>query len=203
MTADRSMNRPIRRFAPFFAVLSLAACGSSPPVHYYSLDPLEITYEPDPEGAPVLDLGPLRMPDYVSRRQMVSRGRGTEVIVDDFNRWAEPLDETVHRIVALNVDSLVDGVIVVAYPNRSPIDSSYRLHGSITRFDAGQDGRAVLIVQWGIVSADGEVVVAPRRSRYEAQASRRNDAAEMARALNDTISQFSRDIAGRIEAEKL
>lgn len=197
------MNNRSRVLAALLAMALMAACGSSPPVRYYTLHPLEVSYEPDPEGAPVLDLGPLRLPEYISRTQIVTQGPGAEMLVDEFHRWAEPLNDAIHRVVALNVDNLVHGVIVVAYPNSNLIDADYRLQGSIVRFDVDTSGQAVLIVQWGIAMSDGEHVVAPRRNRFTAQAARGDDPGEIARALNDTLTQFSRDIADEIEARLL
>jgi uncharacterized lipoprotein YmbA len=182
-------------------VLFLAGCGASPPVRFYSLQALELAQEPDAEGAATMSLGPLRLPDYLARTQFVTRGDGAEVIVDDYHRWAEPLDDAITRIVAVNVDNLVDGLIVVAFRSSNLLEYDYRLQGSVVRFDADQAGRAFLVVQWGIATPEGDVVVPPRRSEYQAQASRSGDPGAVAIALNDTVAQFSREIAGAIEGE--
>ena len=181
-------------------VLLLAGCGSSPPAHFYSLQPLDLDYQTDADDAAVMYVGPLKLPEYVARTQIVTRGDGAEMIVDDYHRWAEPLDDAIPRIVAVNVDNLVDGVIVVAFPSGNMVNADYRLQGSIVRFDADAAGRAVLIVQWGVADRDGDFLVPPRRSRYEARASRSGDPGAVAVALNDTVAQFSRDIAREIEA---
>lgn len=182
-------------------VLLLAGCGSSPPARFYLLQPLDADdYEADSNEAAVMYLGPLRLPEYAARTQIVTRGEGAEMIVHDYHRWAEPLDDAIHRIVAVNVDNLVDGLIVVAFPSGDLVEADYRLQGSIVRFDADPGGRAVLIVQWGIAVPDGDFLVAPRRSRYESRASKPGDPGAVAVALNDTIGQFSRAIAAEIEA---
>lgn len=180
--------------------LLLAACGSSPPARFFSLQPLDLEYQADADDAVVMYLGPLRMPEYVARPQIVTRGAGAEMIVDDYHRWAEPLDDAIPRIVAVNVDSLVDGLIVVAFPSGNLVEAEYRLQGSIDRFDADAAGHAVLIVQWGIATPDGDFLVPPRRSHYEAGVSRAGDPGAVAAALNDTVAQFSREIAAEIEA---
>lgn len=185
----------IRLLAVGFVVL-LAACGSSPPVHYYSLQSLELDYLEDVDDSAVMYLGPLRLPEYVARTQLVTRGEGAVVIVDDYHRWAEPLDDAIPRIVAANVDHLLDRVVVVPFPQGNLLEPDYRLQGSIVRFDADRAGRAVLIVQWAIALPDGTFLVGPRRSRYEATTSQARDPGAVAVALNDTIGQFSRDIAG-------
>ncbi len=180
-------------------VLLLAACGSSPPARFYSLQALDLEYQADASDAVVMYLGPLRLPEYVARPQIVTRGDGAEMIVDDYHRWAEPLDDAIPRIVAVNVDNLVEGVIVVAFPSGNLVEAEYRLQGSIVRFDADAAGRAVLIVQWGIATPAGDILVPPRRSQYEARAARTGDTGAVATALNDTVAQFSRDIAAEIE----
>jgi uncharacterized lipoprotein YmbA len=181
-------------------VLLFAACGSSPPARFYSLQALDLAYQPDAKEAVVMYVGPLRLPEYLARPQIVTRGDGSEMLIDDYHRWAEPLEDAIPRIVAVNVDNLVEGVIVVAFPSSNVLESDYRLQGSIVRFDADATGRAVLIAQWGISKPDGDFLVPPRKSRYEALASPTGDPGAVATALNDTVAQFSREVAAEIEA---
>lgn len=180
-------------------ILCACGCGTSPPVRYYGLEPLPTDTFTVKESV-VVGIGPLRVPEYMTRPQIVTRGRGgTQMMIDDFNRWAEPLDEAIHRVVAANVDSLVSDVTVVAFPYSNLIGVNYRLVGSVDRFDVDTDGRAVLIVQWGVGDSEHVAHIAPRRSRYEAQAGSTGTDA-IVRAMNDTINQFSREIASELEA---
>ena len=121
-------------------------------------------------------------------------------MIDDYRRWAESVDESIHRIVAANVESLADGVTVLAYPYNTMLRLNYRIHGDVVRFDADQNGRALLIVQWGIISADRDIVVEPRRTRYEATASSPGDVGAIVTALNKVVADFSRDIAEQLES---
>ena len=187
-------------YVVMLAVLMFAGCGTSPPVHYYALDTIDIGYTQDAEGSPVLVLGPFRMPEYLNRSQMVTRGSGAEMIVDDGSRWTEPLDDSIHRILATNLDSLLEAVIVVAYPGSPLLEVDYRLVGRIGRFSAGQDGLIILEVQWGAANVEGGMLVAPRRSRYESQAAVPGDPGSIARAMSDALAQFSRDIASELES---
>ena len=182
------------------SILMLAGCGSSPTVHYYGLDAIDIAYTQDEEGSAVIALGPFRMPEYLNRSQMVTRGSGAEVIVDDVNRWAEPLNDAIHRVLASNVDSLLESVIVVAYPSSVLLTVDYRLVGRINRFNSAQDGLIVLEVQWGAADVEGAAWVTPRRSRYESRAAIAGDPGSIAQAMSDTLAQFSRDIASEIES---
>lgn len=184
-------------------ILALAGCGSSPPVQYYGLDTMDIRYTQDEEGSPVFALGPFRMPEYLNRSQMVTRGSGAELIVDGVNRWAEPLDDAIHRILANNLDRLLDSVIVVAYPSSALLEIDYRLVGRIGRFNSGEDGLVVLEVQWGAADTEGNMLMAPTRSRYESQATVPGDPGAIARAMSDALEQFSRDMASELGAVEL
>lgn len=175
--------------AAAFAI-TLAGCGSSAPVRYYQLQLEEGAFEHDPEDSVVLGIGPLRMPEYLSRSQIVTRGEGTEILVDDFNRWAEPVEDSIYRVLGWNVDRAMEGVIVVAFPYNNAIEYEYQVVGNIARFDADRSGRAVLLAQWGIVAVDGEIVVPPRRVQYEATVAVPGDYGSIAAAMSDTLAQF-------------
>jgi len=193
------MNR-IRSCLIALLVLMIAGCGTSPTVHYYGLDAIDVAYTKDPEGSPVLSLGPFRVPEYLNRSQMVIRGANAEIIVDDVHHWAEPLNDGIHRILASNVDSLLESMIVLAYPSAAVLDVDYRVVGRIVRFDSDQNGVIVLEVQWGAAGTDGNSLVAPSRGRYESHAATPGDPGAIALAMSDALEQFSRDIASEITA---
>jgi uncharacterized lipoprotein YmbA len=194
-----SMIRWSNRFVLVGIALMLGACGSSPTVRYFGLETIGVAHQRDAEDAPILLIGPLRVPDYLKRPQMVRRGQGSEMIVDDFNRWAEPLNDAIHRAVASNVDGLLDGLVVVAFPSGPSLKIDYRLIGYIDRFDADSSGNIVLEMQWGIGDDSGAVLAAARRSRYESRAGQPGDPASIAQAMSDAIAALSRDIAKTIE----
>ena len=198
----KDMNQTIRHIVTL-CFLIIAGCGSSPTVHYYALDTIDNRVAQDDVGSPIMAVGAFRMPEYLNRSQMVTRGPGAEIIVDEFNRWAEPLDNAIHRVLASNLDVLLESVVVVAYPSSALVNIDYRLIGRFDRFNSGQDGLVVLDVQWAIVDSTGTVRLPPRRARFESQATRPDDPGSIAQAMSDVLAQFCRDIAGEIEAVEL
>lgn len=187
--------------APAVLILvAIGGCGSSPPVSYYDLEALESGYEAGGKNDLIVGVGPLRTPDYLSRSQIVTRRPDATVIVDDFNRWVEPVDDAIYRVVAENLDSLMGDAVVVAFPYAHIADLDYQLVGHISRFDADQDGTAVLQLQWGVLSSTEDIVVQARRVRYEARAAEPGDYAALARAMSEVLQQFSRDVAQSLEA---
>lgn len=183
--------------------LLLTACSSSPPVRYFALSSTVAEGRQDPDDAVVLGLGPVGMAEYLNRSQLVTRGAGAEIKVDEFSRWAEPLALAFHRVVSTDVDNTMDGVTVLAFPWESVVRTQvdYRLLGDVIRFDADRSGRVVLETQWGIIAVDsGESAVRSRRTRYEAQAGSPDDPAAVASAMNQALAKFSRDIASEMQA---
>ena len=188
-----------------FSVLVLftvVGCGSSPPVRYYALSATSTEARQDPDDAAILGLGPLRMPEYLNRSQIVTRGASAEFQVDEFSRWAEPLSLSLHRVVSTNIDKLLDDVVVIAFPYDATIRThvDYRLMGEVGRFDADRSGRVVLEVQWYIAEVDSEIAVAPHRSHYEIQATPSGGHAAAAEAMNKALLLFSQDIASALAA---
>lgn len=183
--------------------LLLTACSTSPPVRYFSLSSTVPEVGNSVGETVVLGLGPMRMAAYLNRSQIVTRGTGAEVKVDEFNRWAEPLAVAFHRVVSTDIDNMIDGVSVLAFPWESAVRSqvNYRLLGDVIRFDADRSGRVVLETQWGITAADsGKAVVKPRRTRYEVQAGSPEDPAAVATAMNVALAKFSREVVSEIQA---
>ncbi len=179
--------------------LILGACGSSPAVRYFGLETIETEHQINAVATEVMAIGPIRVPDYLKRSQMVRRGQGAEMIVDDFNRWAEPLDDAIHRTIASNVDGLVNNLVVVAFPTGVALDIDYRVFGRIDRFEQDNGGTAVLDIQWGIGDSSGEVIAAARRTRYESRVSNQGDPASTAEAMSEALELLSKDIATEIE----
>ena len=185
------------------AAMLLSACTTtSSATRFYQLAPIAMDAAPDQPDASVLALGPVTFPDYLKRPQMVKRSSQTTVGVDEFNRWAEPLDESMPRVLAGNIDGLMSDLVVVPFTNRAVVADA-RLFASVSQFDSDASGRTVLVVQWGITHTDRGVTVAPRTDRYVTQATPVNDPAAIADAMSDLLGQFSREIVALIQARIL
>ncbi len=190
------------RLAIACSMLLLAACGTSPPSAYYTLDTAGFDYVQDADTAAILGIGPIRVPEYLERPQIVTRGDNSELLINDFNRWGEPIVDAQHRILASNVDALLDDVIVVAYPYGRVTDYDARLVGRIDRFDMDASGTTRLVVFWTVASADDEVLIQPRRNVYTVSGGKPTDPNSVAAAMSDCLTRFSRDIADAIRSTR-
>ena len=191
------------RYLVAVCFLVLAACGSSPAVHSFTLESAGDYVAHDDDGSPILTVGTLRLPEYLNRSQFVSRGSGSEIVVDDLNRWAEPLDDAIHRVLATNLDILLDTVVVIAYPSTVVAHTDYRLIGRIDHFISDPNGIVVLRVQWGITDPNGVVVLPAKRASFQSQAAKPGDPGSIAQGMSDVLAQFSSAIAAEVNAMDL
>ena len=182
-----------------FLALLTGGCGTSPPVSYYDLQALETGYVTEAESQLRIGVGPLRTPDYLSRSQIVTRGSDSRVLVDDFNRWVEPVSDAIHRVISENLDSLMSNAVVVAFPYTHMSEFDYQIVGRISRFDADADGTVVLQMQWGVISSGDDFLIQPRRVRYEASVAQAGDYPALVRAMNEVLQTFSRDLAESLQ----
>ncbi|HKJ16041.1 MAG TPA: PqiC family protein [Xanthomonadales bacterium] len=192
------MNSFLRLCVALLAIL-VASCGTSPPVHYYNLEAPVVTGTADGPDATMVGMGPFRIPEYLKKSRIVTRGAGTEILINEQARWAEPLNRAIHRVLAANVDQQMSDVIAVAYPYLETIEIDYAVLGQVERFDSDQSGRVLLVVQWGVVDETRHPLIIPQRSSYESRASDPNDPDQIARAMNDALNHFSQDIAGQLK----
>jgi uncharacterized lipoprotein YmbA len=142
-------------------------------------------------------VGPFQLAEYLARPQIVSQGGGNRVAIDDYERWAEPLDANFQSVVAANVGRLLGSDRVLEFPAQSILKDARRVSGRVVRFDVDGSGEAVLEVQWGITDAAGTVQAPGRVSRYTRRVDGDTTAARVA-ALNAAVSDFSADVAAAL-----
>lgn len=195
--------RFIRSGLLLFAVTLLAGCVtlSSPNAQLYTLSASNGDAPPpteqDAAQLPVLAIGPVDLPDYLRRPQIVSREGQNRIQVAEFDRWAAPLNEQVERVLAENLAARLPQLVVVNYREQR-FRPRYRITMSIERFERQGDGRVRLAGRWTLANAETGAALLSRRDSidvpvqgqgYEAVAA----AQSMALAkLSDAISTGAR-----------
>lgn len=177
------------------ATVACAACGSTKASRYYLLDagaPLESKQS---DRAPrTIQVGPVTIPGYLDRQQMVSRVPTNSLRLAQYDRWAEPLKEGVPRVLASNLAALLPGDRVLPYPATAIGTFHYRVHVDIQRLDGVPGGQADLIADWTIRGADGSVAIRRPQQRLTVSVAEASYDA-LARAESELLLQLSRQIA--------
>jgi uncharacterized lipoprotein YmbA len=134
-----------RIMASLCLLLWLSACGSSPPSNFYRLTP---AVEPTSGGQqPALGIGPVDIPEFLNRNAMVYARGGNQLQIAGTERWAEPLEYGILRVVGLNLSALMQTENLRFFPWDVRQAPDYGIRISVLDLDASE-GQATLVVDW-------------------------------------------------------
>ena len=142
-------------------------------------------------------VGPVELPAYLDRPQIVSRAGGNRLVVDEFNRWGGALDEEVSRVLITRLASGLGTDRVFSYPSRLATDVDYRIALDIRSFDGPRGGSVELALAWSLVDDRSGAVLRTESARYQVQSADPGIEAYVA-ALNDALTAFGNDLARQI-----
>lgn len=177
--------------------LLLAGCARTQQISYYQLSPLETARKEaaiDGAGGISLGIGPVRLPEYLNRPQIVSRLSANRLHLADTYRWAEPLGENIARVLGENLSAQLGVERILLYPWPVSQAADYQLLVEVLHFENESDGAARLVARWSIKGRDGRIVLSERRSSHLAPAGSRDQEGLVA-ALNGALGSFCREIA--------
>ncbi len=93
--------------APALAALALiGACASSPPSRFYTLSNTAPEATP-PAGVGSVIITRVTIPGEIDRPEIVRRTGPNQLSIAELDRWAAPLDETIRRVLADDIDGRV------------------------------------------------------------------------------------------------
>jgi len=142
----------------------LAACSSAPATRLYTLAAVaEVpAAKPQPAGKPLtLVVTDVRLPQYLDRSQIVTRGGDHRLRIAEFDQWGGNLRDEMMRVLAENLGRLLPGSRVIAAPSPVPLQPDYRLALDLHRFELDADGRVRLAGRWWLTrGSDGAAVAA-------------------------------------------
>src|SRR5438093_5775981 len=192
-----------RHIAPVL-LLGLAAaagsgCRASAPARFYTLDAIATADSGAPAGTYAVAVGPVSIPPLVDRPQFVVQVAPNRIALDEFNRWASPLDDNIARAVAGNLAILLGTPRVAAGPLVPNLGPAYRVAIDVQRFES-VPGAPVLVdaVRAGREPA-GRDARSGRTIARETVAGAGFDA--LAAAHSRALAKVSADIAAAIRAE--
>lgn len=159
--------RPNRRTLLTALALSpvLYACSTTSPTRFYVLS----TIADKPEGPPTsvsIGVGPINLPQYLDRPQIVTRLSSNQLVVGEFDQWGGQLDDNVARTLAGNLSILLQTDRVQLYPWKDEDSLNYAVAVDVINFEQDVDGSSLLDVYWSLTDARTEQVKLRRHATY-------------------------------------
>jgi uncharacterized protein len=194
--------RPSAFLAMAAVALVLASCAGSQPARFYTLTALEFSQtvgqEAQVKPGTVVAVGPVGIPDYLDRPQITVRTGDNELAFSEFDRWAGPLGEEIHRAMIENLSVLLRprGIHVISWKTAVPGRMMVGL--SVTRFEATSGGTVNFRALWGL-TRDGEKTAQLVRESVASKPLPRSGYGTIAATMSTVLADFSREVAAAIE----
>jgi uncharacterized protein len=193
----------MRRIASIgiLGALAIVASGcAGPPSHFYTLSRSE-TLPATPASASshlLVVVGPVSIPAVVDLPQIVVDAGSNQVSLDEFNRWASPLQDNISQVVAENLVGML-GTPLVSLSRQSPMaDADYRVAIDVQTFESAPGDAATLKAVWSVRRTKDSKTVTARTTAREPAQGKGYDA--LAAAHSRALARMSQDIADAIRA---
>ena len=185
-----------------FSVMLVGCAGNSPST-FYMLRSIEGSRESlsTPVGGKSLSVlvGPITLPNYLDRNQMVTVAGKNEMALDEFNRWVESLQDGFYRVLLEDLSWLLKTPEVYRYDRDGSNSPDYQVVVDVTRFDCRPGEDAVLTVFWTVKGMGDSASSIRRKSVFRAPVSGAGFSG-IVDAQNQTLTAFSREIASTIQS---
>lgn len=132
--------------ALLLGLLGLAGCGSSPTHNYYLLH-ADTPSNAAADSALSLGIGPVSVPEYLNRSALVYSGEGNRLHVARLERWAEPLQDGIPRVLGLNLATALGTQDLRPHPWQRSQQPDIAVRLWILELDV-RAGRAQLVAKW-------------------------------------------------------
>ena len=194
------MSRMVMRLGLLALLLAgAAACTPTRPTEFYTLATVTgPAARPGGSEGLTIGLGPISLPQYLDRPEIVTREGTNQMRLAEFHRWAEPLEPLITRIMAEDLYALLDARDVSPLPQRGDLPLDRAVEVDIGRFDADAAGEVVLDARWRLYRGDSTELLASGRSLVREPAAPVPDYAAIVAAMSRAVGQVSEEIAQAI-----
>jgi uncharacterized protein len=185
-------------------MLLLAGCaGVADRTRYYALSPTSTApggFAPAALSDAAVGVGPVQMPRYLERLQIVTRGTNDEVQISVDDRWAEPLENGIAQVLADNLGPELGSERITVFPWRGAVARvlDYQVVVMVLRFEGSPGREVALDARWRLLGRDGKELALKRSTINEPLTGEGYQ--PLVRGMNRTLAKLAREIAREIQS---
>jgi uncharacterized lipoprotein YmbA len=184
------------RFAIACAVAVLVAGCASPPSHFYTLSR---TAAPGAQTSNLsVIVGPVSIPAIVDLPQIVVSTGPNQVSLNEYERWASPLQNNISRVVAEDLVALLGTPRVSLFQQSLNTTADYHVAIEVQSFESAPGEAATLNAVWIVRRTKDAKSETGRTSIREP--TQQKDYQALAAAHSRALARMSQDIADAIRA---
>jgi len=154
-----------------------------------------------------LGVGPVQLPEYLDRPQIVTRASNNQLTIEEFDRWGGRLRESFTTVLMEVLSAELETDRIVEHPWNSPMQVNYQIIVNVTKFDTDETGRSILEVRWSLVDVRRQSVLSTARSRFRQDVAAKADVAAptvdydaVAAAMSRNVVAFGQEVAKQIRS---
>jgi uncharacterized protein len=146
-----------------------------------------------------LGVGPIELPAYLDRSEMVTRVPPNKLRFSSLDRWAEPLSANFARVFTADLSGALGTEDVTRLPSLARPEIDYRVAVAVEQFERRSDGVAVLVARWEVRRGARGELVRRARATHEVPIDGAT-AADAVEALSRATALLADDVAAAILA---
>jgi uncharacterized lipoprotein YmbA len=197
---NKNVSYYLQRVAFVLFSLLVAGCGTSPTPNFFHLEKNADVTLTGIERGTAIGVGPVNIAQYLDRPQIVTRAGSHRLLMSEFNRWSEPLKNSISRVISVSLSTQLQTTRVYLMPRRNksiPLD--YQVAIDIARFDGELGSDARLVARWSLYDTDNKVILT--KVSIISVASEGTDFESLVAAENRALQSLSTEIAEAIKFE--
>jgi uncharacterized protein len=144
-----------------------------------------------------LGLGPIKLPPYLDRPEIVTRAAPNRLELSKEDRWGESIQNGFTSAIERDLAAQADAAVIV-FPWYNTVRVDMQVQIDVYRFEADANGTATLSAKWTILDSTGKNILYTVESNLT-QPSKPGDMTEAAAALSRTIGDLSAQIANMLQ----
>ncbi|MCX5694559.1 MAG: PqiC family protein [Candidatus Omnitrophica bacterium] len=142
----------------------------------------------------IIGIGPIEIPEYQNRPQIVTRDKEGMLNFAQFERWGESLDAGLARLILENLTVMLPQAEFQIFPCNFSIPLDYQVIINVVQLESQLDKEVFLAIQWTIVDTKTKGMLLTKRSEIY-QAINPHTYFGLAQALSKACASLSREIA--------
>lgn len=185
--------------------LLLYACGSSPRARFYTLSSIPIQGSTEKtvmyEKNRIIAIGPIEIPEYLDRVEIVTRADNKRLIISEFDLWGGSIKTDISRVLVDNTGQLLEseGLAVIAW--KTNISESYRIPVMINQLDVIPGNNLILKAQWAVLDKDGKTALSFREIIITKPV-KGSDYGAIVSSMSESLGDLSKSIAENVKSIK-
>lgn len=145
-----------------------------------------------------IGVGPVRVAQFLNRPQIVTHDGSGNLHIVDGERWGEPLDQSIQRVLVQNIATLT-GAQTRNFPWRQNLTPDYAVRIDVIDLDK-IGGNAILEVSWSLEDLKDTRLIKTEQKKLSASMINTNSGAALTAAYSELLLQLANQIAAAVAA---